>query len=122
MRKTILSMMLVGAVGVGGCASGYGQNPLGSILGSVLGGVGGGGAYPNQSNGGYNNQQFQQAAVNACGAQAQQYGRVNINNVQARSSSTLRVYGTVEVNNGYQRRGFECDFRSDGRITDFDLT
>ena len=117
MRKTSFAALAAGTLVLGGCAAGVGQNPLGAILGSVLGGSGG--AYPQ---GGYNNQSFQSAAVNACGAYAQQrYGRVAITDVRARSQTTLRVYGTVEVNNGYQRRRFECDFRSDGRITDFDI-
>lgn len=117
MRKLFLPVLLATTFTLGGCAGGLGQDPLTGILGSVLGG-GLGGGYPAQ--GGYGNQNFEQAAVNACGQQASRYGRVSISNVQPQSNSTLRVYGTVEVN-GYQRRNFACSFRSDGRITDFDI-
>jgi len=126
MRKMIAPFLLAGTLALGGCASGYGADPLGSILGGVLGGGLGGGygsggyGYPGQT-GGYNNQNFQQAAVNACGSQASRYGQVQITNVQPSGSSSLRVYGTVRVNNGYQQRNFACTFRSDGRISDFDI-
>lgn len=93
------------------------MDPVGAILGSVLGGGGGYGV----QGAGYGNTNFQNAAVNACGSQASQYGRVNVTNVAAVSSSTLQVQGTVDVNGGFQRRGFVCNFRSDGRITGFDV-
>ena len=116
MRKLLIPTLLAGAMALGGCAS-----VLPAVLGSVLqGGLGQGGAgygYPDQ---GYGSQNFQQAAVNACGQQAARYGQVRISNVQQSSSSTLRVYGTVSTG-GYQQRNFACSFRSDGRITDFDI-
>lgn len=125
MRKFIVTALAASTFALGGCAAGLGGmggplDPVGAILGSVLGGGGYGsqGGYGNQ---GYGNQNFQSAAVNACGQQASQYGRVQINNVQSQSNSTLRVYGTVGVNGGYQQRNFACSFRSDGRITDFDI-
>ena len=112
MRKLMIPTLLAGALALGGCTS-----VLPAVLGSVLqGGLGwglGGGAY-GQGGG----EQFQQAAVNACGQQASQYGQVRISNVQQVSSSTLRVFGTVDAGN-FQGRGFSCDFRSDGRITSF---
>ena len=89
----------------------------------------GGYGYPNQ---GYGNQSFERAAVDACGAQAQRYGRVSVDNVEMRSRDTLRVRGMIEANAGYnaagygsygnaiERRTFTCSFRSDGRVTDFD--
>ncbi|HEX8214750.1 MAG TPA: hypothetical protein VF582_04670 [Allosphingosinicella sp.] len=93
----------------------------------------GGYGYPNQGAGyGYGNQSFEQAAVNACASQAQRYGRVSVDNVELRSRSTVRVRGMIEANAGYnaggygnygagvERRTFDCSFRSDGRITDFD--
>ena len=87
--------------------------------------------YPSQSRGyGYGSQNFERAAVDACGAQAQRYGRVSIDDVELRSRSTVRVRGMIEANAGYggygsygggiERRTFDCSFRSDGRITDFD--
>ena len=110
MRKSFLPVLLAGSLAVSGCA-----NPLGSVLGSVLGGLGGLGG----GGGAYGNQDFQRAAVNSCGQQASRYGRVSVQDVQQVSNSTLRVYGTVD--DGFQRRQFRCDFRSDGRISDFQL-
>lgn len=113
MRKLLIPTLVAGAMALGGCTT-----MLPAVLGSVLqGGLGGGYGYPDQ---GYGGSSFQQAAVNACGSQASRYGQVRITNVQQSSSSTLRVYGTVSTN-GYDQRNFACSFRSDGRITDFDI-
>jgi hypothetical protein len=109
MRKmTLFPIAAAGTFLLGGCAAGMGGNPMANILGSVLGG--GGGAQANGS-------AFEQAAVNACGQQASQYGRVSITRVEQRSADTVRVDGRIESNN---RGGeFTCTFRSDGRIVDF---
>lgn len=116
MRKSLPALVIFGSLAVGGCASnpllgGYGGmgGPLEAVIGSVLGG----------SNQGYGNNNFQQAAVNACGGEASRYGQVSIQDVRQQSSSTLRVYGVVGSN--YGSRNFQCSFRSDGRITDFDI-
>jgi hypothetical protein len=109
----------------------YGNGTYGN---GTYGGYGNGGyGYPNQGAGyGYANQNFQSAAVNACASQAQRYGRVSVDNVELRSRSTMRVRGMIEANAGYnaggygnygagvERRTFDCSFRSDGRITNFD--
>lgn len=134
MRKYLFPVVAAGTLALGGCAAGYGQDPLTQVLGSVLGSSAGypqggypQGGYPQGGygypQGGYgnSNQSFEQAAVNACASQAGRYGRVGISDVRQQSSSTLRVRGTIEVNNSYQRRSFGCSFRSDGRITDFDI-
>ena len=126
MRKSLLPLLAAGTLALGGCAGGLGGygglggglDPLGAIVGSVLGAGTGGGGYGGYGGG---SASFQNAAVNACGSQASQYGRVNITNVAAVSSSTLQVNGTVDVNGGFDRRGFICNFRSDGRITGFDI-
>ena len=118
MRKAITPLILAGALAVGGCASYGGYGGMGGpydVLGSVLGGVIGG----SNSGYGYGNQNFEQAAVNACGNQASRYGRVSITDVRQQSNNTLRVYGVVD--NNYRRDDFACSFRSDGRITDFDI-
>ena len=118
MRKLMIPTLLAGALALGGCSSVL-PAVLGSVLQGGLGQGGGGYGYPDQGYGNQN-QNFQQAAVNACGQQAARYGQVRISNVQQASSSTLRVYGTVSTG-GYQQRNFACSFRSDGRITDFDI-
>ena len=111
MRKSLPIIIAAGALALGGCATsplGGMGGPLETVLGSVLGG-----------SQGSNSSSFQQAAINACGQYASQYGQVSIQNVRQASSSTMRVYGVVGSNYGSRR--FECDFRSDGRITDFDI-
>ena len=118
MRKITITTVLASTLLLGGCAQtgleGLGGNPIGGILGSVLaGGLGTAG-----SGSGYGSQDFEQAAVNACGQQASQYGQVRINDVGQTSRDSVRVDGTIAQNN-YQQRSFTCSFRSDGRITDF---
>ena len=86
----------------------------------------GGNAYP----GGYGVQangyaSFESAAVNACGAQAQRYGRASVDNVERRSNSSVRVRGMIEASanvygGGIERRTFDCSFRNDGRVTQFE--
>jgi len=108
---------------------GYGNGTYGNgTYGNGTYGNGGYG-YPSQGAGyGYGPQNFERAAVDACGAQAQRYGRVSIDNVEMRSRNTLRVRGMIEANAGgyggygsaIERRTFTCSFRSDGRISDFD--
>ena len=109
MRKFIPTL-IAGTVLLGGCAAGMGGrggNPIGDILGSVLGG----------NTGSQGTSQFENAAVNACGQQASQYGRVSITRVEQNSRDTVRVDGRIEAN---RRQGqFTCTFRSDGRIVDF---
>ena len=112
----------------------YPQGGYGYPTSHPQGGYGypqGGYGYPQQAYG-YGAQGFQQAAVNACSAQAQRYGRVSsIDDVDVRSRSTIRVRGMIEANGGYtkagygygagvERRTFDCSFRSDGRISNFD--
>ena len=118
--------------GNGGYGNGtYGNGTYGNgTYGNGTYGNGGYG-YPSQSGYGYGNQNFERAAVDACGSQAQRYGRASIDNVEMRSRDTLRVRGMIEANaggyggygsygNSIERRTFTCSFRSDGRITDFD--
>ena len=120
MRKLFLPVLAVASLSIAGCATsplgGYGMGgPLEAVLGSVLGG----GGVLGSGQGNYGNTNFQQAAVNACGNEASRYGQVSIRDVRQKSSSTLRVYGVVGSN--YGSREFECSFRNDGRITDFDI-
>jgi hypothetical protein len=109
MRKSLLPLFLAGTVALGGCA--YGLPGMGgpAILSSVLGS-----ALP------ANSSAFQRDAVNACGSHAQRYGRAQVTELVRISSSTLGVAGVIDTND-FRRRTFTCDFRSDGRITDFDI-
>ena len=117
MRRFLLPILFVACIPLGGCVQGLGgmggQDVLGSVLGSVLGGQ--------RQNQGMGGQNFEDAAVEACANEARRYGSVNISDVRAQSNSTLRVSGTVDTNNGYNRRGFGCSYREDGRITDFSV-
>jgi hypothetical protein len=119
MRKFTAPLILGSALALGACAtspygaygSPYGAyggvgGPLEAILGSVAGSP-------------YSGANFQQAAINACAGVAARYGQVAIRDIDQVGSSTLRVYG--RVGNGYRSDDFACSFRSDGRITDFDI-
>lgn len=124
MRKLIAPVILGSALALGACATnpygtGYGAygnpygayggvgGPLEAILGSIAGSQG------------YSGSSFQQAAINACAGVASRYGQVAIRDIDQTSRSTLRVYGIV--GNAYRNDDFACSFRSDGRITDFDI-
>ena len=115
MRKSFLPILFVTLLPLGGCAYGLGGMGGQDVLGSVLGGVLGG------RNTGMGGQGLQDAAVEACANEARRYGFVNISDVRAQSNSTLRVTGTVDTNNGNNRRAFGCSYREDGRITDFGI-
>ena len=123
MRKILAPVLAASTLALGACATspygaGYGGmgGPLEVLLGSVLGaGQGSYGGYGQSQYGG----SFSQAAVQACGGTASRFGQVGIRDVRQVSSSTVRVYGVVS--NGYSGRNFACSFRSDGRITDFDI-
>jgi hypothetical protein len=58
-----------------------------------------------------------QAAADACTASASQHGEVRIIDVEARSSSKLVVWGTVETAQG--RRSFECSYN--GKVSGLKL-
>ena len=111
MRLSPLMLVIAAALPLGACT---GLGNQGGIFGDVLGGVFG------QGNQGMGGQSFQDAAVEACANEARRYGSVNVTDVRAQSSSTLRVLGTINMQN-YERRQFGCSFREDGRITDFDI-
>lgn len=88
----------------------YGYNPLGQILGSI-GTLGSGYGY-----GGYG---FSQAAASACANYASRYGAVRVTSVRQTSADKVHVYGYVS--RGYGSDDFDCSYRSNGRISDFDL-
>jgi hypothetical protein len=121
--RNLLPLLAAAALPLAGCAtspygySGYGS-PYGSAYGyndpvtAVIGALG-------QSYGGYGYGGFSQAATNACGRYAARYGRATVTGVRQTSSSRIKVYGYS--NRGYGRDNWDCTFRSDGRITDFDI-
>lgn len=86
---------------------------------------------PRYGNAGYNNYGMvdQRYAVDVCAQRASRYGRISVTQVRPRNSRTLRVEGIADAsyNRGYgfgygnaDRRAFQCDVRSDGRISYFD--
>ena len=118
MRKTLLFIAAM-ALPLAACATspyGYRADPLSQILGSIgtLGGAYG------QSGYGYNQGYgFSQAAAQACAGYASRYGAVRVTNVRQSSSSSMKVYGYVS--RGFGSDNWDCTFRSDGRISDFDI-
>jgi hypothetical protein len=121
MRKT-LPLVAAMALPLAACATspygtGYGADPVSTILGSIgtLGsGYGGHSGYGYGYGGG-----FSQAAAGACANYASRYGAVRITSVRQTSSDKVHVYGYVS--RGFGSDDFDCSFRSDGRISDFDL-
>ncbi|MGI8943379.1 MAG: hypothetical protein ACR2FJ_03945 [Qipengyuania sp.] len=107
MKKTILAATLAGTMTLGGCAA------LGTGLGGILG--------DDNNNSGYgygSNNDFERAAVNACGREASRYGRVAIDQVTQVSRDVVRVVGRTDSRDS-RRDQFSCAFRSDNRIVEF---
>ena len=106
MRIPLPLIAVAAALPLAACTTspyGYGYNPY-STIGSL------GGAYGSS---------FSQAAANACAGYASRYGRVSVRQVRQVSRSSMKVWG--QVNRGFRSESWDCTFRSDGRITDFDL-
>lgn len=85
---------------------GYGSNAYNPY--STIGALGG--AYGTN---------FSQAAASTCANHASRYGQVSVRNVRQINANHMKVFGSVS--RGYRSEGWDCTFRSDGRITDFDL-
>ncbi len=110
MRKSLMPIAAC-ALPLAACAMspygyGYGNNSPYGTLGTI-GALGG--AYGN----------FSQAAASACANYASRYGRVSVRNVQQLDGNHVKVFGYTS--RGYRNEGWDCTYRSDGRITDFDL-
>ncbi len=110
MRKTLI--LAACALPLAACATspygyGYGNNSPYGVLGNI--GALGGGYGTN----------FSQAAASACANYASRYGRVSVHNVVRLDSNHVKVGGSAS--SGYRSEGWDCTYRSDGRITDFDL-
>jgi hypothetical protein len=63
------------------------------------------------------NEALQPQAREACSTQAAPYGAVHVIDVEQHSIDKIIVWGTVD--DGKQKRSFQCDFRS--KITGFTL-
>ena len=95
--------------------SGHGTDQLSTILGSI-GTMGS--AYGSPYGYGYGGG-FSQAAASACANYASRYGAVRVTSVRQTDYDRMRVYG--HVSRGYGTDDWGCTFRSDGRVTDFDI-
>ena len=110
MRKTLILAAV--ALPLAACATnpygyGYGNNnPYGTL--GTIGALGG--AYGTN---------MSQAAASTCANYASRYGRVSVNNVRQLDANLVKVGGYVS--RGYRNEGWDCTFRSDGRVVDFDL-
>lgn len=87
----------------------YGYNPY--AYNPIIGSIGALGS-------GYGSS-FSQAAANACAGYASRYGPVRINSVRQTDYDRMKVYGYVS--RGYGSDNWDCTFRADGRISDFDI-
>ena len=114
MRKILLPLAMAGTLALGGCAA-YGGN------GGLLGGILGNDRYDDDRYGYDGGDDFERAAVRACGREASRYGRIRIDDVDRRSRDLVRVRGRIDVRNR-DRDEFYCVFRSDGRIVEFRRT
>ena len=123
MRK-FLPLIAAMSLPLAGCmtspyGSGYGAtDPVSAVLGSI-GALGGASSPYGYGGYGYGGAGFSQAAANACASYASRYGSVSITSVRQTSSDKVHVYGIVS--RGYGGDDFDCSFRSDGRISDFDI-
>jgi hypothetical protein len=117
MRK-LLPLAAACALPLAACAtnpygSGYGSDPVNAVLGTI-------GALGSGYGSGYGyGSGFGQAAAGACANYASRYGAVQVTSVRQTSSDKVHVYGYVS--RGYGSDDFDCSFRSDGRISDFDI-
>lgn len=121
MRKLSVSALFASAIMVGGCAYGYGDGyGYNDGYGDGYGG-GYGGSYGGSYGYSYrNNNDFERAAVNACGQEASRYGRIRITYAEERERGIYTVQGEID-NRDPRRDQFTCEFSSSGRIVDFRL-
>lgn len=106
MRSTILPLLLLAPLALGGCAAGLAASAVGAAVRAA--------DKDDPVDPGYD---VGGAANQACTAHARQHGEVHIIDVEHRSPTKAIVWGTVTANG--QRRSFECRF--DGKIADFKL-
>jgi hypothetical protein len=103
-RKLILLLTVAGGLTLGGCVAGMVAGAAGSAIQAARG-------QPES------NQHLQPTARAECSAYAARHGSVHVIDVEQRSADRIIVWGTVD--DGKQRRSFECGFRN--AITYFKL-
>ena len=103
-RKMILLLTLAGALTLGGCVAGMVAGAAGTAVQAARG-------EPES------NAHLRPTAKAECSAYAARHGSVHVIDVEQRSADRIIVWGTVD--DGKQRRSFECGFRS--AITYFKL-
>ena len=106
MRKPILPLLL-SSLFLGGCAASLAASAIGAAV------------QASQSGDRTSNEHLLRPATEACRARASRHGTANIIDVVRRSNSRIIVYGTV--GEGQERRSFDCSFKNDGTIADFNL-
>ena len=106
MRKPLIFTAICAPLALGGCAAIGGDGLLGDLLG-------GGDRY------GYDARtNFERDAVQACGREAERFGRATVLEVEAQNREYMYVYGRIDSRDR-NRDEFTCVFRNDGRIVDF---
>jgi hypothetical protein len=105
MRRSILTLLLAGALPLGGCAAGIAASAVGAAVRAA--------DRPDKAP----EEDPGPAARSACSAHAAQYGAVRIIDVVYKSVAKVVVWGAVEGPAG--RRSFQC--RWDGKIVGFEL-
>jgi hypothetical protein len=105
MRRSILPLLVLGALPLGGCAASLAASAVGAAVSAAARPH----APPTEDPG--------PAARQACTERASQYGSVRIIDTVYRSPANLIVWGSVEAEG--RRRSFQC--RWDGKIAGFEL-
>ena len=96
-RKSFLPLIAAGGLALSGCVAGMVASAAGSAIQAAR--------WQPQSN-----EQLQPTARTACTQHAAQYGAVHIIDVVQSSVDRIVVWGTVD--DGKQRRSFECGFKT----------
>jgi hypothetical protein len=96
-RKLILLLTLTCALSLGGCVAGMVAGAAGTAVQAARG-------QPES------NAHLQPTAKAECSAYAARHGSVHVIDVEQRSADRIIVWGTVD--DGKQRRSFECGFRN----------
>jgi hypothetical protein len=105
MRQSVLALIMLGALPLGGCAAGLAVG----VVGAAVRAADKPDAPPKEDPA--------PAARAACSARAAPYGTVRIIDIVYKSAAKLVVWGSVEGEG--RRRSFQC--RYDGKVVGFEL-